>query len=132
MPPKLPGDYGTDSYQNACQGVHAQVLIDLETEGLSLSSIGRLADLTEVTTLCLLWPEPETCARGRRRNAPGRDKVRIELIRRLVTHCGQNLSEDEVPRETALVDTLARTPRRPCTSLGTASKQRHNRLLMLE
>lgn len=50
------------------------------------------------------------CARGRLRNAPGQDKVRFELISRLVTHCGQNLSEDEVLRETALVDTLARTP----------------------
>ena len=84
----------------------------------SLSSIGQLADLTEVTRQCLLWPEPQACARVRRRNARGQGKVRIASVSQLVRHCGQNLSQDEVPREIALVDALAHTPEGDVDSLA--------------
>jgi acyl-CoA synthetase (AMP-forming)/AMP-acid ligase II len=43
-------------------------------------------------------------------NAPGQGKVRNELISQLVAHCSQNLSENMIPREIALVDAVVRSP----------------------
>jgi hypothetical protein len=76
------------------------------------SAVGILAINGEenVKAQRLLWPEAEAAARVRFANAPGPGKARIELISRLVTHCGQNLSEDEVPRGIVLVGALGGTP----------------------
>jgi hypothetical protein len=99
------GKLGHGLNQNADQGLIRRLLSIWRPGACSLCSIGRLADLTEVTTQ-LLWPESEDCACA----SPKCTWTRQRPLRRLVRHCGQNLSEDEVPREIALVDALAHTP----------------------
>jgi hypothetical protein len=83
MPPKQPGNYGTDSSKTHIKhikGFMRRRLSIWRPQGLGFAVFPPLGGLPILRRL--------------RRNVC----------------CGQNLSEDEVPREIALVDTLVRTP----------------------
>ena len=56
------------------------------------------------------WPEPNPGEFVKFGNAPGQAKLRTELVEQLLAHCRQNLPQEAVPADIALVDTIVRMP----------------------
>ncbi len=112
--------------QCAQKGIHPRDLIDLEEEGLGFAVFISWAAcrpdgsfdacfiplvlLGGVTEPAIDWPKPEASAYVRLTNAPGKGKLRDELLGQLIAHCRQNLPADLLPREIRFVDLLHRTP----------------------
>jgi len=112
--------------QNVKKGLHPQDLFELETAGLGFTVFLSWAacrpdgsydavfiptrSLKGKTSSAIGWPEPEASRFVRLANAPGQDKLRTELIDQLEAHCRQNLPEEMIPGEIALVDTVVRNP----------------------
>ncbi len=120
------GELRRELEQTVSEGIHPQSLFDLETEGLGFKVFLSFAacrhdgsydacfipdsEQQNRTLPAINWPQPTASEFVRFANAPGQFKMRTELISQLIEHCHQNLTQESVPREIILVDTLAHTP----------------------
>jgi SAM-dependent methyltransferase len=120
------GELRRELEQYVEKGILPEAVINLETEGLGFAVFLSWAScrpdgsydaffvpthsLHGKTLPAIDWPQPNAPEFVHFANAPRQGKLRNELIDQLVTHCSQNLPEEMVPHDIALVDTLVRTP----------------------
>ena len=105
------------------RGIHPRKLIDLGTTlGLkvllswaacypdgSYDAVFVPTHLLGHSPLSVSWPAPVASGFVRFSNAPRQSTFRAELVRRLLTHCKQELPGDMVPVEIILADSLVNT-----------------------
>ena len=110
--------------ETADEGIPPQELLDLENEDLgyavflSWSACRRdgsydaffvpAESLHQTSCPAIDWPEAEASTSVSLVNAPGQQKLRLELANQLMDLCSKNLSAEAVPGEIVLVDSLPR------------------------
>ena len=108
------------------KGIHPQDILDLETQGWGFSVVLSWAacrpdgsydacfvpadSMQEAAMPAIGWPEPDASEFACTANAPGKGRLRKELVEHLAAHCSQNLPLEMVPHDYMLVDKLTLTP----------------------